>query len=64
MLQSSDTAFKETRKRYKRAFENRVRPFAQAIRPDAQAFLREDLSREKNEGIRNNLAPLVTAPIV
>ena len=62
LLKSSDEALKKAQQRYKRSFDNRVRPLAQALRPNAYAFLRADHPALGIEGIRHKLAPLVTGP--
>jgi hypothetical protein len=62
LLNSSDEALRAAQARYKRGFDNRVRPLAQALRPNAYAFLRMDRPGTDKDGRHHKLAPLVSGP--
>jgi transposase InsO family protein len=62
LMNSADDALRDAQQRYKRNFDNRVRPLSQALRPNAYAFLRADRPQSDNDGFHHKLAPLVTGP--
>ena len=61
MLDSADAALTQAQQRYKRNFDQRVRPSRMSLRPGRHAFLRIDYKSAKDD-TRHKLAPLVTGP--
>ena len=61
LMDSADAELKKAQERYKRNFDNRVRPMRMALRPGSYAFLRIDFRNTKDD-TRHKLAPLVTGP--
>ena len=61
MLDSADAALDQAQTRYKRNFDQRIRPSRMSLRPNRYAFLRIDFKSAKDD-TRHKLAPLVTGP--
>ena len=61
LLDTADTSLADAQARYKRTFDQRVRPSRLSYRPGRYVFLRIDFRSAKDD-TRHKLAPLVTGP--